>query len=460
VDHTRQQPTNRQPVNNRNSPFSRGKEKAGELAKKGVKKAGKAAGNALKQGAKKFAKEGAKELVKKGLAATSEYWGPVVIIVIIIILLIVFIFMLLGMAGQTAQDNSESTKISAVSVSKTVNKTEMPNPTGLSEQEKTITYTIVSTLDGKAEELRTKEKIPDGLTFVSATGDFTAYNDNGEVITDISTLASAIKTVLWSTNKSASTSGTQQNTPIPSDGSSQASQNSPTPSNSSASITSIPPQTYTLVLKVTDALKDTYVVNYATAEAIGAEPESTTTTTSTNTPSNPHASTFLQLIAGQGRNIGVLGNEDSFVSTVMKNGSQRFGGDVSSQDIHNVYTAAVGKNVNPLIVLTIWGVEQSFGKDLSFGCISKPRDFPTQLSCSTNSLNNLMALFEEQEKKGNVPYTVTAKDPNSDGTNTCTFTDAFEYAYERYTPVCLMEHGNDNARKNFVTIYKELLGVK
>ncbi len=196
-----QQTTNSQSSNNNtDGPFSRGKKKARDLAQKGAKKIGNAVGNALKKETKQAIKEGAKQLVQKGLAATSEYWVPVLVVVIIIILLIIFIFMLLGMAGQTAQENSELTETIPVIVSKTVNKAEIKNPSELTDEEKLLTYTISTSYAGKARSLETTEYVPDGTTFASASGTFIAYDNTNTIITDPVKQAGSIKKIVWTTN--------------------------------------------------------------------------------------------------------------------------------------------------------------------------------------------------------------------------------------------------------------------
>lgn len=172
-------------------------------------------------------------------------------------------------------------------------------------------------------------------------------------------------------------------------------------------------------------------------------------------PPDLNATSFEELVKGQGRNTTILGDEDAFVDAV-------FGNILESRPVTNrttyesyvrtIYKTSLAKNVNPLIPLVIWGVEQSFeinGRE--FGCKPFDTGFATQVDCSVNTLNKWMTDFETKKASGifPVPYTIH---------NTCSFEDPFIYAYEAYTPVCSMNDSNDEARTNFVILFKEFLG--
>lgn len=186
------------------------------LRKKGAKKAEKMVGNA----AKNAIKQGAKQVVQKGLAATSEFWGPgvaaaigIILLLLLFVLLIAFIIFLLMGANQANQESDSS--LPPVIVSKSVDKTEMKNPVELSGDEKNLTYTISTSYADSAEALQTTEVLPDGLSFVSATGAFTAYDAAGSVITNPTTDKQRVKKIVWSTNntQNASSSATPQAAP-------------------------------------------------------------------------------------------------------------------------------------------------------------------------------------------------------------------------------------------------------
>lgn len=160
---------------------------------------------------------------------------------------------------------------------------------------------------------------------------------------------------------------------------------------------------------------------------------------------NVSAADFDSLMKGQGRNTDVLGSEDNFVETVMKNGKNNLSG--KEPQVHQIYQTSVAKNVNPMIVLTIWGVEQTFQIGTrEFGCPTSYAGFSSQLACSVKTLDDQMKIFKQNAKNGSVIY------PSS----SCAYNDEFLYAYEAYTPVCHIYDKNETSRKNFVDYYKKL----
>lgn len=157
------------------------------------------------------------------------------------------------------------------------------------------------------------------------------------------------------------------------------------------------------------------------------------------------SSDFETLMANQGRNVTVIGDEDAFVNRVLLNKGAI---NLDEQHLRQVYRTAAAKNVNPLSVLAIWGVEASFGLNgTEFGCKPFGSGFADQLTCGVNTLNFWMSDFDQNNRGGSITLT---------GVKTCVFTDPFTYAYEKYTPVCTINDNNDNARRNFVTYYKKL----
>lgn len=166
------------------------------------------------------------------------------------------------------------------------------------------------------------------------------------------------------------------------------------------------------------------------------------------------ASDFLSLTAGQGRNVNTLGNRATFISTIVANSN---GLPLAGKESYlgQLYDAGTQYNVNPLILTVIWGVEQGFDPNTTypFGCLN-PSDagFTENVTCAAGSLDKLMVDFETHNAGGSLEI------PSTTG-NTCIYTDAFNYAYELYTPVCHANDGNDPARTNFMTFYKKLKGI-
>lgn len=170
--------------------------------------------------------------------------------------------------------------------------------------------------------------------------------------------------------------------------------------------------------------------------------------------SSPSPQEFKDLITGQGRNVAILGDKNSFISTVIKNSS---GLSLSGKEdyLSKIYDAGVQYTVNPLILTVIWGVEFGFdpSADYPFGCLNQSdQGFTENVTCAAGSLNQLMAKFETQNIAGSLEI------PSSTG-NTCIYTDAFDYAYELYTPVCHANDGNDSSRSNFTAFYQKLKGL-
>lgn len=195
------------------------------------------------------------------------------------------------------------------------------------------------------------------------------------------------------------------------------------------------------------AADDIYINNVVSARlAAGA---GTGTGSATGDPPE-----FLALVLGQGRNVGVLGDRATFISTIIANASGLpFAG--KETYLGQIYDAGVRYNVNPLIIASIWGTESGFDPTSTypFGCLN-PSDagFTENVTCSAGSLNQLMGTFESHNVGGSLEI------PSSIG-NTCIYTDAFVYAYEMYAPICHVNDHNDPARGNFTSFYKKFKGI-
>ena len=349
-----------------------------------------------KKGAEKLLKEGAKKAV---VAAASNPVGLIIIIVVIFILAIIIVIITGGSAGGLQNKELQITKTGPDSA---INGAELD-------------YQINLAFAGTATDIIIKDPLPAGTEFISSGQKSTC--DNGAC-------NQASRTVIWNLKDIVPLQG---------------------------GILSNVSTALSLKLKAT--ADDSTLVNQAQGEVIGAGalPVNPPGGGGPNNPPNTSSNDFDTLMAGQGRNTGILGDRASFIAAVLKNGSGLAGGFSSGQysdQLGQIYDSAVSKNVNPLIITTIWGVEASFElNNTEFGCMPFGSGFAKQMSCSVNTINNLMAEFDDLKSKGPV---YLAGCP--------TFTDGFLYAYEYYTPVCHASDGNDASHKNFVTIFKQLYG--
>jgi hypothetical protein len=200
---------------------------------------------------------------------------------------------------------------------------------------------------------------------------------------------------------------------------------------------------YTFTLTVRPTKDDVTVENVAYATAPGG-----------TTGPAPETNDFDTLMAGQGRNTQVLGDENSFVNTVytnLNNDGRLDDGDQAKYEdaFRKIYRKATTHNINPAIMIAIWGVESSITfNGTEFGCKPFGSGFDEQLRCGVeDALGRLMDQFDRIAAVDGipVPYTNDA---------TCSFVDSFLYAYEGYTPVCTMYDSNDHSRTNFVIYYK------
>jgi uncharacterized repeat protein (TIGR01451 family) len=192
---------------------------------------------------------------------------------------------------------------------------------------------------------------------------------------------------------------------------------------------------------------DTYIINTVLARAISGG-----TGGSTGTSTSPQE--FKDLTQNQGRNTYILGDKTNFIAAIIANSS---GLPLAGKESYlgQIYDAATTYNINPLILTVIWGVESGFDATPTypFGCLN-PTDtgFSENVTCAAGSLNVHMATFETHSTGGSLEI------PSTTG-NTCIYTDAFDYAYEKYTPVCATNDGNDSARTNFINFFKKLKGI-
>lgn len=366
---------------------------------------------AAEEMAKNLAKEGGKKLLKEG--GKKAVLNPYVLGFILILIIILLLFFMIFSGSNKKNEETQGTL--------TFNKTGpdyVPNPNGGNVPD--MKYTLSASYDQPAEDIVITDTIPAGTTFATASGKFTTDKQGNKVV--------AVK---WSLKENSIATG----------GTSTAAGNNTQPGN-----------TLEIILRPDPGTKDKYVTNKATAEVVNAGNKGGVSPAACGNKPNTNTTDFVTLMTGQGKCTTVLGDENSFVNTVIKNAGSKFGLTGKESYIHQIYKAAIAKNINPLISITIWGVEAGWNVNgTEFGCKPFGSGFNSQLTCDINTLNNLMNEYDQKAKKG----TPVSLDTNSN----CKYTDAFIYAYERYTPVCGMNDSNGVARKNFVNYYKTLLGV-
>lgn len=329
-----------------------------------------------------------KQLAQK--AAARLLMNPYVLIVIGVILLIILIIIIIVMIIMGAQDTStkQPTTIPGLTLS-------LVGPTQVQNSEN-IQYTINATYTGIAE-ITLSDPLPTTTTFVSATGNFTNTNN---------TIAWKLNDPDLAGNVSSPAAGTAKS--------------------------------YSFTLILHPEKEDVLVKNKIIANAVGGS-------SGGNIPIDKNATDFDTLMTGQGRNINILGDENNFVNqTIQKD--RRLSG--QEDTVRTLYRAAVARNVNPLVILTLYGEEAGFASnnDTQFGCRPFGSGFAAQLSCSVATWDNWMKYFDEH------------KDTN--GTlslgGSCVYTDPFIFAAEKYGPRCVINE-NQYFTKNFVLIFKQLL---
>lgn len=196
-----------------------------------------------------------------------------------------------------------------------------------------------------------------------------------------------------------------------------------------------------LFLTVNPTSSDFYAVNSAEANI--------TSTTGATGPGVGQSSDFLSLMRTQGRNVNIIAdNADDFANRIITNAQSTNLSTLTNQPdrLKQIFQAASAANVNPLAVLAIWGVEAGFDiNDTEFGCQPFGNGFGAQLNCSVNTLNYWINFFDQNNTNG-----VYQLNP------ACLYSDSFVFAYEKYTPVCAINDGNDNARTNFINFYTNL----
>lgn len=360
---------------------------------KKTKKVLKGSGKAIRRVAFNAARAGA-QAIAEFAAANPE----VVIIAAIIIGVILMFFMFFmggggGRGGQLAYPSPSPTPPGGYTpIPKlTLNKTG-PNHV---DNGRDIEYSIDATYTGNQELILT-DIIPQNASFVSATGIYQSGPGN----------------VVWKLKDNPF--------PTSTDGSTK----------------------YTFKITLHPTSNDIVVTNKAYAEPVA-------------TPPNPNANDFESIMTGQGRNTNVLGDRNSFISTIINKSSGHFDVQGKQDYIGSIYDAALSKNINPLAVFVMWGVEESFqSQGTEYNCPKYGNGFNNQLKCAVETLDFWMKDFDNAKKRDDGGVVI----PKIGG-GECVYYDPFVYAYEWYTPNCHAHDHNEDARPNFYSFYKTILGL-
>lgn len=219
------------------------------------------------------------------------------------------------------------------------------------------------------------------------------------------------------------------------------------------------PQTLTLTLKPKE--KDIWVVNEASWNLNKASPGGAGGTTLSPAEAEQQDRELQGVIGGQGRNVNILGDEETFTQTVIKNGSKLGVTPDKEQFVRVIYRAAVKNRVNPLIVLGTWGTEVGFSTAslaTAFSCpVGVVSSFERQANCAAETYSNWMKAFEDKNQGGTLGIDEVRKDGSKKG-KVCTYNDPIIYAFDWYGPICHYYHQNENYRPNMIKFYKTFLG--
>lgn len=181
--------------------------------------------------------------------------------------------------------------------------------------------------------------------------------------------------------------------------------------------------------------------------------------------------TYEDLFAGQGRNMRAYGYDElSFVARARKLEISLEGKLIKIREISDidnrlrqVYSKSVAKNVNPLLVLSLWGEETAFSTTAKYplGCGVYTDDpdyfgFYNNVDCAVATLNNEMFRFEVLKEM--YPLPIKLFDTRT-GRQTCEYRDPVFFALEIYGPVCTADDSNDHFHVNLHMIYTAFLRI-
>lgn len=165
-----------------------------------------------------------------------------------------------------------------------------------------------------------------------------------------------------------------------------------------------------------------------------------------------------ETIKGQQRNVQILGDEESFVQTVMRNGASQ-GMGAKEQFLRQTYQASAKNNLNPLILLATWGTETGFKVELSAKAFSCPvgvsSDFSRQADCGAKTYTYWMDIFDKKNVDGKLGIDEVTDHAGTQKTGkVCMYFDSLLYSMEWYGPLCHFKDDNINYRPNLVQFYK------
>lgn len=345
-----------------------------------------------------------------GLAAffASPIGWIVIVVVLFIVLLIIILAVISQLGGNGQSQPVQPTTIPGLSM-------QLSGPDSVANGQD-ISYTLTASYTGSSDIIF-EDVVPTNATLVSASGTFTQKTDSG----------GKVASIMWSLKDTI-----PQTTGIAAGASSSAS------------------QAYTFTLTLHPEQNDVLVKNKILARiASGIGP----------VLPNPNSTDFDSLMRGQGRNVNVLGDETSFVQRILASGEKRI--QAYENLIRQAYREAVAQNVNPLILIALWGEESGYdttGRYAAMGCDPRQaygtgKDFSSQLGCAVRTWNTRMTEYNTKAAKEGVPVKLESKVGK-----TCQYDDEFLYAAEIYGPTCVIYDQNDYFHRNFYLHYKKLLG--
>jgi len=165
-----------------------------------------------------------------------------------------------------------------------------------------------------------------------------------------------------------------------------------------------------------------------------------------------------ETVKGQQRNVQILGDEELFVQTVMRNGASQ-GMVQKEQYLRQIYQASARNNLNPLILLATWGTETGFKVELSnkaFSCpVGVSSDFSRQADCGAKTYTYWMDIFDKKNVDGKLGMDEVLDSAGTQKTGkVCMYYDSLLYSMEWYGPLCHFKDDNANYRPNLVQFYK------
>lgn len=128
-----------------------------------------------------------------------------IFLIIFCVLMVLFVLILFALLFFAILFGTQET-FDRIIVQKTANKTAVPNPADATTPEQTdITFTISATYDKKSSGIAIYDNIPDNAEFVSAEGNYRAYDAQGNIVTDPENNKDTIKQIVWTIGNNTGT---------------------------------------------------------------------------------------------------------------------------------------------------------------------------------------------------------------------------------------------------------------